>query len=172
MRPIHALGPLAIGTFLIVSVMAMLGTRYAPSYEAPGSITTSDCNVSCGQDSQLECESTEHIAYSGYAVDETAPHGSHSSCEDGTCAWEGGSEGMHPSCIESLNLARSGDYERLKAAIAAQDDRSLQQLLRRYSKVVVVNAKRESIQVVSCDGIPRANLPLHTQQFERLVSTQ
>ena len=77
---------------------------------------------------------------------------------------------MHPSCVESLNPARSGDYERLKAAIDAQDDRSLHQLFQRYPKVLVVNANRESVQVISCDGIPRANLPLHAQQFERLVN--
>lgn len=171
MRPFHPRGLLAVGVFLIVSVMVMAGARNAPSHGAPSSMAF-DCWVSCGQAPDLECGGSDHVALQGYMVDNTGPHGPHASCLTSTCDFEGGPEGMHTSCVESQNLAISGDYERLKAAIAAQDDGSLHNLLGRYPRALVVNAARESLQVVSCDGTPRANLPLQAEQFERLVNAQ
>jgi len=173
MQLIHAARPIATGVFLLVSVMVMLGARYASGNEAVSvAVAAFDCSVSCGQDSYLECDpDTEHIAYDGYAVDQPGPHGPHTNCQAELCEWDGGPRSMHPGCLGTLNLVGSGDYARLKAALAAQDDATLQQLMRRYS-VVVLNANRGSIQVISCDGLPRANLPVHPQQFERLVNAQ
>jgi hypothetical protein len=171
MRAIQA-RTFTVGVFLIASTIAMLGMRYAPRFERLESTAAGDpCSVSCGQDRNLACNPwTQHIAESGYEVDEGGPHGSHEDCRTDLCDWAGGPDSMHPSCLEGRNLAKSGDYEKLKAAVAALDDHTVQQLLGKYPKALVVNAERESIMVVNCELKPIANLPLDREQFGRLVS--
>jgi len=77
MRAIHSARLLAVGVALILGVIGTLGARSALGNEHPRPVASSDpCSVSCGQDAELECRLSEHIAESGYHVDQAGPHGS------------------------------------------------------------------------------------------------
>ena len=188
MRWMHARSSLISGCCLFMGVMVLLGARYAPS-DAIANATASqnaglaieatmkeaaamrDCHAWC---SFAFCDDhSEHYAdYSGGDDDEEGPHGTHSRCLTGTCAWSGGPEYMHPACYASQNLAKSGDYDRLKVAIRSADASSVHRLLRQYPKALTVNVRRQSIQVLGCDSAPLANLPLEASLYARLAHEQ
>ena len=174
MRSTNARIPVATGLLLGLAILTFIGARFAPNdaraAEVGLSAIPTACNVTCVMEVCGE-DWDEHKALEDGHLDSDHPDFAHDACNEGGCDWLAGN-GYHPQCTGFAHLTTSGDYARLKAALSEMDTRSLKRILRRNPKTLVINAERQSIQVLGCDSLPLANYPLGPTLLRRLASTK
>ncbi len=155
---------------VVAGLTILLGARPAPdagSSLMPASAAL-DCNALCFTVCAFE---DEHAApyWSGQGAS-GAYDGYHQPCAAGTCADDGGEQ--HPPCQGLATLLRSGDYDRFVLALQTADDPLVAEIMSKHPKSFVLNAKRQSIQVLGCRGESVANHPVSTQQLQSLAAAQ
>lgn len=167
-RTMPGLAPLLIA-FVAVAIGA--SALIAGPTSSPDRTAAIQCNVVCLTASVCGSDFTQHKAPTGSNVDQLC-HGSHSACSDSPCHWYDEENGEHPQCQGFAGVIKRADYDRLKVAVARSDVSTLRRMLRAKSSNLVINARRQSIQVAACDRTVLANLPLSAEAFGALVSNE